>query len=100
MCAPKDRVMFFLIRCIFWLGIVFMALPWDSAGLRADISGQAEQAARALAAQAQAICVKDPIACAAQAISLGKGAAHSQHNLQPGDFVPAWRGPATVTARR
>lgn len=94
--------MFFLFRCIFWLGIVFMALPWDSAGLRADISGQSEQAARALAAQAQAICVKDPIACAAQAISLGKGAgaSHSQNNLQPGDFVPAWRGASTVTARR
>jgi hypothetical protein len=94
--------MFFLVRCVFWLGIVFMALPWDGATLHADLSGQAEHAARALAAQAQAICVKDPIACAAQAISLGKGVegSQSQHNLQPGDLAPAWRGPATVTARR
>ena len=55
-----------------------------------------------MAAQAQAMCVKDPIACAAQAISLGKGVegSQSQHNLQPGDLAPAWRGPATVTARR
>jgi hypothetical protein len=93
--------MFFLVRCIFWLGLVFMALPWDGVSLRADISGQAEQAARALAAQAQAICMKDPIACAAQAMSLGRNdGSHSQHNLQPGDFTPAWRGPATATARR
>lgn len=95
--------MFFLIRSIFWLGVVFLALPWDGAALRADLSGQAEHAARALAAQAQEICTKDPIACAAQAISLNRGSdsAPSQHTLQPDDMTPGWRGRATIaTARR
>ena len=105
MFALKDRVMFFLIRCLFWLGLVFVALPWDGASLRADISGQADQATRALAAQAQAMCAKDPIGCATQAISLGKAfdlaaAAPSQTTLQATDLAPGWRGPATVTASR
>lgn len=98
--------MFFLIRCIFWLGIVFMALPWDGAALRAHLTGETEQAARALAGKAQEICAKDPIACAAQAASLARaaegvvGAPPSQHTLQSADLVPGWRGPATVAARR
>ena len=57
-------------------------------------------------------CAKDPIGCAAQAISLGQAfdpgkafdladrPAMSQDTLQPGDRTPGWRGPATVTAAR
>jgi hypothetical protein len=100
MCALKDRVMSFLIRSIFWLGLVFSALPWDGESLRADLSGEVEHATRALAGQAQAICAKDPIACALQAAALGKTfeAPPSQNTLRAADLGPAWRGPAIVTA--
>ena len=72
-----------------------MALPWDGASLRAEFHGQAEQAAHALAAQAQAICAKDPIACAAQAISLGRGAdgSRSQHICRPAISRPHGAAP-------
>ncbi|MDB5643401.1 MAG: hypothetical protein JWN07_2718 [Hyphomicrobiales bacterium] len=109
-CALKGRVMFFMIRSLFWLGLVFMALPWDGESLRADLADATQKGTHALARQAQALCVKDPIGCAAQAITLGQTfdpasvqdapRDHSQDTLQPGDRTPGWRGPATLAARR
>ncbi len=112
MCAPEGRVMFFLVRSLFWLGLVFMALPWDGASLRADLVSETQKATQVITREAQAICAKDPIGCAAQAISLGQafdpGKAFnlasrpekSQDTLLPGDRTPDWRNPATVTASR
>jgi hypothetical protein len=100
--------MFFLLRCLFWLSLVYMALPWDGEDLRANLATQAQQASRVVAREVQDICVRDPIGCATQAIALGKSfdiaalatAAASQNTLRPADLAPAWRGPATVTASR
>ncbi len=112
MCAPEGRVMFFLVRSLFWLGLVFMALPWDGASLRDELVGEAQKATQIIVRETQSLCAKDPIGCAAQAISLGQafdpGKAFdladrpgmSQDTLQPGDRTPGWRGPATVTAAR
>jgi hypothetical protein len=107
-CALKDRVMFFMLRCLFWLSLVYMALPWDGVSLRADLTSHAQQASRVIVREAQDICAKDPIGCATQAIALGKAfdiaslasASASQNTLRPADLAPAWRGPATVTASR
>lgn len=98
--------MSFLIRSVFWLGLVFMALPWDGESLRADLSSQAEQATRAVTREAQALCMKDPIGCASQAIALGKAfepaspKTSSQDTLRAPDLAPAWRGPSNVTLSR
>ena len=97
--------MSFLIRSVFWLGLVFMALPWDGESLRADLSSHAEQATRAVAREAQALCAKDPIGCASQAIALGKAfdrdrPKNSQDTLRAPDLAPAWRGPSNVTLSR
>ena len=94
--------MFFLVRCIFWLGVLFMALPWDGASVRADLSEHAEQATRAIAREAQEVCAKDPIGCAAQAMAIGKAfdAAPSQNTLKPADVVHGWRGPSTLATSR
>jgi hypothetical protein len=35
--------MFFVLRCLFWLGIVFAALPWDGVSLRMDLAEQASK---------------------------------------------------------
>ena len=94
--------MYFLIRCVFWLGLVFMALPWDGASLRADLSSGTEEATRLVAREAQALCARDPIGCASKAISAGNvfEAAPSQNTLRPTDLAPAWRGPVATAARR
>src|SRR4051812_10296633 len=100
--------MSFLIRSAFWLGLVYMALPWDAASLRADLAGPAQKVSHVIARQAQDLCTKDPIGCATQAIALGKAldiaslgpAPPSQDTLRPADLAPAWRGPPTVTASR
>jgi hypothetical protein len=99
--------MSFLIRSIFWLGLVFMALPWDGESLRADLSSHTQQATRALTREAQALCAKDPIGCATQAITLGKAFEptssqdkSSQDTLRAPDLAPAWRGPSAVASRR
>lgn len=98
--------MFFLVRSLFWLGLVFMALPWDGASLRADLVSEAQRATQVIARETQTLCVKDPIGCAAQAISLGQSfdlrnrQGMSQDTLQTGDRTPGWRGPSTVTASR
>ena len=60
MCAPEGRVMFFLVRSLFWLGLVFMALPWDGASLRDELVGEAQKATQIIVRETQSLCAKDP----------------------------------------
>ena len=90
--------MFFLLRCAFWLGLVFSALPWDGDAVTSDLAagaaGAAASAQAAATAKVQSLCLKDPVACARHAAEIGKalGVAPSSSTLLPGDLGPAWRG--------
>ena len=102
--------MFFLLRAAFWLGLVFVALPWDGAALRSDLADTADAASKAAAHQAQAWCLKDPLACAESASAAARLIAsptpdaarepqtRSQNTLMPIDLAPQWRGHATQLA--
>jgi hypothetical protein len=95
--------MFFILRCLFWLGLVYLALPLTEFDWRPDLLG-AKQAAQNAAQEAVKErvtdwCLKDPATCAKNAAEaadlLGlippqKGA--SQNTLQPDDLKPIWRG--------
>lgn len=95
--------MFFILRCLFWLGLVYLALPLTGLDWRADVSG-AQQAVQETVKEAAGErvkdwCLKDPATCAKNAAEaadlLGllppqKGA--SQNTLQPDDLKPSWRG--------
>jgi hypothetical protein len=93
------RPMFFILRCLFWLGLVYLALPLSGLDWRADVT-DAQQAVQAAAGErVKDWCLKDPATCAKNAAEaadlLGllppqKGA--SQNTLQPGDLKPTWRG--------
>lgn len=94
--------MSFLIRSSFWLGLVFLALPWNGEDLRTTLSGGAEDAARTLAGEAQALCLKNPVACAEHAATIARliNGNPSQNTLEPADLAPAWRGAAKAERRR
>lgn len=96
----------FLIKCTFWLGLVFVALPDHPEFPRAQTlpSAQARPVAQSLAGKgAEAIsgkvadfCAKQPARClelAARAQALAGGAS----SLRPDDLLPAWSG--SVAAR-
>jgi hypothetical protein len=93
-CVP----MFFVLRCLFWLGLVWLALPLTGMDWRADLSGVQKAAQDAATDHVKDWCLKDPATCAKNAAEaadlLGlipqKGA--SQNTLQPDDLKPAWRG--------
>lgn len=107
----------FLLRSLFWLGLVFLALPlggmdlvsgWRQAADHA-LDEAKDQARQTAAQQAQDWCLKDPATCvknAAEAADLlgllpkteSKGA--SQDTLRPTDLQPAWRGHEKPRASR
>jgi hypothetical protein len=93
---PRGWPMFFVLRCLFWLGIVFAVLPWDGAGLRASLTEHATNTGKAALDEVQLFCLKDPAACANHAASLSKflenAPATSQNTLEPADLRPLWRG--------
>ncbi len=85
--------MFFLFRCLFWLGLVFShiaALEGTDAGALVRQSAlaagrQATEAAGRKCASAPETC----LALAAQAARSSSGA--SRDTLSSGDRIPAWR---------
>lgn len=97
--------MFFLFRCVFWLGIVFYHMPWSDGArpaqdARAALSDLGVSAAKSLADQAQAACVKAPRDCLAAAAKLGADApSPSRSSLRDDDKRPEWRGAAQKQAQ-
>lgn len=86
--------MFFLLRCAFWLGLVFSHLPWDGEAVRHDLATSAAQATVTAADTVQSLCLKDPAACARHAATVGKtlGVGASHNTLLASDLAPAWKG--------
>jgi hypothetical protein len=98
--------MFFLLRCLFWLGLVFShiatlegtnATALASQGAR-ELSEGATTVGRMAMDAAGEKCRAEPAKCsalAAQVSMLGKSAAlektSSRDTLNSGDRVPAWR---------
>ena len=94
--------MFFVLRCLFWLGLVFLALPlsgmdWHK-DLHADLSGVQKAAEEAATERVKDWCLKDPATCAKNAaeaadlLGLIPQKGGSQNTLQPADLKPVWRG--------
>ncbi|MDB5508817.1 MAG: hypothetical protein JWL93_1286 [Hyphomicrobiales bacterium] len=86
--------MFFLLRCAFWLGLVFSHLPWDGEAVRNDVASGAAQASAAAVEKAQSLCLKDPVACARHSAAVGKalGVGASHNTLMASDLAPVWKG--------
>ena len=93
------RPMFFILRCLFWLGLVYLALPLSGLDWRADVTDAQQAVQEAAGERVKDWCLKDPATCAKNAAEaadlLGllpppKGT--SQNTLQPGDLKPTWRG--------
>ncbi len=91
--------MFFILRCLFWLGLVYLALPLSGLDWRADVTDAQQAVQEAAGERVKDWCLKDPATCAKNAAEaadlLGllppqKGT--SQNTLQPGDLKPTWRG--------
>lgn len=91
--------MFFILRCLFWLGLVYLALPLSGLDWHAEMSGAQQAAQEAAGEHVKDWCLKDPATCAKNAaeaadllglIPSQKGT--SQNTLQPGDLKPIWRG--------
>ena len=56
--------MFFLLRCVFWLGLTFAMIEWpDGAPLVPDPAALAQNAAEAAGKELAARCAADPKAC-------------------------------------
>jgi hypothetical protein len=65
--ADRDRVMFFLARCTFWLGVVAWQLPWPGAAPGVPQSGIAlvrSLDAKTALADIDALCSTSPGLCA------------------------------------
>ncbi|MDB5649979.1 MAG: hypothetical protein JWL62_1499 [Hyphomicrobiales bacterium] len=94
--------MFFLIRCIFWLGLVFSALPWNGEEVRADVATGVQNASVALTNKVQSVCQRDPASCLQHAAQATKvmSAATSLNTLTRGDLAPAWKGSVPRPASR
>ncbi|HUZ67869.1 MAG TPA: hypothetical protein VMU56_09430 [Beijerinckiaceae bacterium] len=99
--------MFFTLRCVFWLGIVFIAIHHydpDARFLRHAAVAHAPAAASATASAARALertCLRTPRACAKLETKAGRALSAalvlaaelpSAQSLQPADFRPPWRG--------
>jgi hypothetical protein len=88
--------MFFLLRCVFWLGLVFFNMDWTGGQSLLPTTEQVAQ-------EATARCLDSPEACAqivagAQKLytaSIGEktAAKPSIDTLSAGDRAPAWHGP-------
>ncbi|ACK50619.1 conserved hypothetical protein [Methylocella silvestris BL2] len=84
--------MWFLIRSVFWLSIVFAFLPWPENSLIGQISAALQSGAKAaiMAAIDEArttgasACAKAPAACLEAAARLGQFAAGSAASLSVG----------------
>lgn len=76
--------MFFLVKCAFWLGIVFYLMPWPAQEgpavlARRGAADLAERAQQAVAERAAGACAADPQACldfARQAAGARRAAPH------------------------
>lgn len=81
--------MFFLIKCAFWLGIVFYCLPWPTQERPEAVARHAAgtivaQAQKAVVDRALAACSSNPRACLefARAASDGHAASASRSKLR------------------
>ena len=59
------RVMFFLLRMTFWLGLVCVLVPSSNSGTQAIDPGQALTVASAAVSDARGFCERQPQACVA-----------------------------------
>lgn len=100
--------MLFLLRCAFWLGLVFSALPWSGgtnpvAPLK--LAEAAQTVARKAAATAATQCSATPLECLEAAGKLNRlfeivaaaGDGQETNSVSPGtlnliDRLPAWQG--------
>lgn len=100
--------MFFTLRCVFWLGIVFVAIHHRTPEADARFfASQASQPATTSATASQAfetICLRLPRLCARMAkgaggalsttIRVAAADSASAQSLRGADFQAPWRGPA------
>lgn len=96
------EVMFFLFRCVFWLGLVFYHLPWADGARPADqardiVAEIGAATTRMAVEQARAACVSTPRACLETAT--GAMGAASRSSLTRDDAQPTWRDPGERHAR-
>ena len=60
----RMRIMFFLLRCAFWLGLTFAMIDWpDGASPAPDPTALAQAAAAAAAQEIATRCAANPQAC-------------------------------------
>ncbi len=97
--------MMFFLRCLFWLGLVYFALPLGGIDLASEWRQAKDTATETAAQSARDWCLKDPATCAKNASEaadllglLPKGS--SQDTLRPADLQPAWRGHEKPRAAR
>jgi hypothetical protein len=93
--------MFFLFRCVFWLGLVFHHLPWADGARPADdaralAAGAVAATSRLAGTQARDACLAAPGACMGAA---GVAIAVSRSSLTRADARPEWRDPRARHAR-
>jgi len=95
--------MFFILRCIFWLSVVFIAIHHNGLDLRSPGERTAARTPnRAEAASLRALrrsCASLPHTCEwIGRTSVRIASAPSAQSLLPSDFAPPWRG--EVASRR
>lgn len=91
--------MLFIARCIFWLGLVYLAMARDAGVLPSAIDFQPQQAAASAAKAVGSACVRTPDLClraARTAAALGSASADAAHvgaqTLGAADLALPWRG--------
>ena len=93
--------MMFLLRSLFWLSLVYLALPLGGVDLASEWNKAKATATETAVQGAQDWCVKDLAACAKNASEaadlLGltpkeQAKSGTQDTLRPTDLQPAWRG--------
>lgn len=95
--------MFFLLRCAFWLGLVFSAMQWPGDAPKLPNANEASaQVAAHVATGVRKVCTRNPAACL-EAASVASDFLKSQD--KPGDkpadkpaAKPAGRGVDTLAA--
>ncbi len=78
--------MFFLLRCVFWLGLTFSAMDWPSDPLS---SAAARDIAARAAAEATRLCLENPRDCARAARSADALARTGETTRKTARSVPA-----------
>jgi hypothetical protein len=93
--------MFFLMRCVFWLGLVYLAMARD-AGALPEVFFSPQQATLATAGALESACARAPTVCAEgarRAVAFGGRAAEprsrSVQTLRAADLETPWRGRPT-----